>query len=46
MSSISTVAKRKSLLKKLLIAIKKHESEVIEALHNDFKKPEFESYLT
>lgn len=46
MSSISTVAKLKALLKKLLISIKKHESEVIEALYKDFKKPAFEAVIT
>lgn len=46
MSSISTVAKRKILLQKLLISIKKHEKEVIEALYKDFKKPAFEAVVT
>jgi aldehyde dehydrogenase (NAD+) len=46
MSSISSVAKRKNLLKKLLSSIQKHESEVIEALHKDFKKPAFEAVIT
>ncbi len=46
MSSISTVAKRKALLKKLLVAIQKHEKAISEALYKDFKKPAFEAYLT
>lgn len=46
MSSILSVAKRKALLKKLLISVKKHESEVIEALYKDFKKPAFEAVIT
>ncbi|RXR30082.1 aldehyde dehydrogenase [Flavobacterium piscinae] len=46
MSSISTVAKRKALLKKLLVTIQKNEKAISEALYNDFKKPAFEAYLT
>jgi aldehyde dehydrogenase (NAD+) len=46
MSSINTVAKRKALLKKLLVTIQKHEKAISEALYNDFKKPAFEAYLT
>lgn len=46
MSSIPSVAKRKLLLKKLLISIQKNEAEIIEALHKDFKKPAFESVIT
>ncbi|RAR50888.1 aldehyde dehydrogenase [Flavobacterium lacus] len=46
MSSIIAVAKRKILLQKLLISVKKHESEVIEALYKDFKKPAFEAVIS
>ena len=37
---------RKQSLIKLLDSIIKHEDEIIEALHKDFKKPTFESVLT
>ncbi len=33
-------------LKKLYKAIKDHERDVIEAVHKDFRKPEFETYAT
>ncbi|MEZ4839898.1 aldehyde dehydrogenase [Flavobacterium sp.] len=46
MSSFISVAKRKALLKKLLVTIQKNESAISEALHKDFKKPPFESYIT
>ncbi|WNM18593.1 aldehyde dehydrogenase [Flavobacterium capsici] len=37
---------RKNALLKLLVSIEKHEKEINQALYSDFKKPEFESYLT
>lgn len=37
---------RKESLKKLLHNIRLHENEVTSALHGDFKKPEFEAYVT
>ena len=37
---------RRSALKKLLAAVRKHEKDVIEALARDFGKPEFESIAT
>lgn len=37
---------RKKTLVKLLVAIEKHEKEISQALFEDFKKPEFEAYLT
>lgn len=37
---------RKESLIKLLNSIIKHEDEIIEALHKDFKKPAFESVVT
>ena len=46
MSSISSVAQRKLLLKKLLKSIQKHEAQIIEAMHKDFKKPAFETVIT
>lgn len=42
----TSITYRKKTLLKLLIAIEKHEEEINQALYNDFKKPEFESYLT
>jgi len=46
MNSILTVAKRKILLKKLLQSIQKNEEAILEALHRDFKKPYFETYIS
>lgn len=37
---------RKQCLTKLLHVIEKHEEDIIEALHTDFKKSAFETYLT
>lgn len=37
---------RKALLKKLASTITKYEAEITNALHKDFKKPEFETFLT
>lgn len=37
---------RKKTLVKLLVVIEKNEQEISKALFTDFKKPEFESYLT
>jgi len=37
---------RKKLLQKLLECVIKHENEIIDALYKDFKKPEFESFIT
>lgn len=37
---------RKEILIKLLNAVIIHENEIIQALHDDFKKPAFESVLT
>ncbi len=46
MSSTLTVATRKELLKKLLVTLKKHENDIAAALHLDFKKAPFETFLT
>jgi aldehyde dehydrogenase (NAD+) len=46
MSSITSVAKRKFLLKKLLKTIQKNEDQIIDALYKDFKKPAFETVIT
>jgi aldehyde dehydrogenase (NAD+) len=46
MNSILPVAKRKILLKKLLQSIQKNEEAILEALHRDFKKPYFETYIS
>ncbi|HQO23308.1 MAG TPA: aldehyde dehydrogenase family protein, partial [Spirochaetota bacterium] len=40
------VSFRKKSLKKLLSVIKKRETEIAEAIANDFKKPFFESFIT
>lgn len=37
---------RKQTLVKLLKSIQENESEIIKALYSDFKKPEFESFIT
>lgn len=37
---------RKEKLKQLLNAVVKHENEIVSALYNDFKKPEFEAVVT
>jgi aldehyde dehydrogenase (NAD+) len=46
MSYKLNVSSRKEALIKLLDVIIKHENEIIQALHEDFKKPAFESVLT
>ena len=46
MSSLSSIEKRKALLKKLLFSIQKKESEIWNALQKDFGKPTFEGFLT
>jgi len=46
MSSNTSVAKRKFLLKKLLKTIQKNEAQIIDALYKDFKKPAFETVIT
>ena len=42
----SDISYRKQSLIKLLNCVQLHEQEIIKALHNDFKKPEFESVLS
>jgi len=42
----TSVDYRKKSLLKLLDEIEKHEKEISQAFFSDFKKPEFESYLT
>lgn len=42
----SSVEFRKKTLVKLLVAIENRENEISKALFADFKKPEFEAYLT
>ena len=42
----SDISYRKQSLIKLLNCVQSHEQEIIKALHNDFKKPEFESVLS
>ena len=42
----TTVKYRKNKLKELLKVIEKHEKEIISALYDDFKKPEFEAVVT
>ncbi|MGV9004778.1 aldehyde dehydrogenase [Flavobacterium sp.] len=42
----TSVDYRKKTLVKLLVAIEKHEKEISTALFADFKKPEFEAFLT
>jgi len=37
---------RKQKLLQLLVSIQNHETEIVKALHDDFKKSEFETYLT
>lgn len=46
MSYKLNVGSRKESLIKLLDVIIKHENKIIQALHEDFKKPPFESVLT
>jgi aldehyde dehydrogenase (NAD+) len=46
MSYKLNVRSRKEALIKLLDVIIKHENEIIQALHDDFKKPPFESIAT
>ena len=40
------IAYRKQLLIKLLNCVQLHEQEIINALHNDFKKPAFEAVIS
>jgi aldehyde dehydrogenase (NAD+) len=42
----SNIEYRKETLTRLLYSIEENESRIIEALYNDFKKPEFEAVLT
>jgi aldehyde dehydrogenase (NAD+) len=46
MTSITSIAKRKFLLKKLLKTIQRNEAQIIDALYKDFKKPAFETVIT
>lgn len=46
MSHTILLETRIALLKKLYKEIKNHESDIINALQKDFKKPPFETYLT
>ena len=46
MEYITNINFRKEVLIKLLNAVIVHENEIIQALHDDFKKPAFESVLT
>ena len=42
----SDIDYRKQKLKALLNSILEHENDIISALYNDFKKPEFEAVIT
>ena len=42
----TNIGYRKDKLKLLLTTLKKYENEIILALHNDFKKSEFEAVIT
>lgn len=42
----SSISYRKEKLKQLLKCIIKYEKEIVSALYNDFKKPEFEAVVT
>jgi aldehyde dehydrogenase (NAD+) len=42
----TNIGYRKEKLKQLLSTLIKYESDIILALHNDFKKPEFEAVIT
>lgn len=46
MAGIVSITARKKVLKKLLSAIQAEEKQILEALHKDFKKPYFETYIT
>jgi aldehyde dehydrogenase (NAD+) len=46
MSFKTNIKYRKESLQKLLENLIKYESEIIEALHKDFKKPTFEAFVT
>lgn len=46
MEYITNINFRKEVLIKLLNAVIVHENEIIQALHDDFKKPAFEAVLT
>lgn len=45
-SKTKNIAFRKSCLKQLLSEIYKREKDIVDAMHNDFRKPEFESVMT
>ena len=40
------IIQRKKTLRKLQVVIKRLEDEILSALHNDFKKPAVESFLS
>ena len=42
----TSISYRKEKLKLLLNCIRKYENEIVSALYNDFKKPEFEAIVT
>ena len=42
----TSISYRKEKLKQLLQVVINHEKEIISALYNDFKKPEFEAVVT
>lgn len=42
----TSISHRKEKLKLLLNCIRKYENEIVSALYNDFKKPEFEAIVT
>lgn len=42
----TSISYRKEKLKQLLQCINKHENEIVSALYDDFKKPEFEAIVT
>ncbi|WP_395044614.1 aldehyde dehydrogenase [Flavobacterium sp.] len=42
----TSVSYRKDKLKQLLNVVVKYENQIVSALYNDFKKPEFESIIT
>jgi aldehyde dehydrogenase (NAD+) len=46
MNFTSDIKYRRQALLKLLVSIQQHESEIIKALHDDFKKPAFEAVFS
>jgi aldehyde dehydrogenase (NAD+) len=42
----TNINSRKEKLKQLLNVVIQHENEIVSALYNDFKKPEFEAVVT